>query len=158
MRFQDQALKMIHEAYEGMLTTARAMPEDKLRWKPLDSGRSALELARECTQSLNWCTGVLQGEPMPDFTPEVMQAMQSEQAQWATLDDCERASVAKFEKLEAIVRSYPDGDLEKTIQLPFIPGKDFSMADMIMVPYWNNTYHTGQINYIQTLYGDREMH
>jgi len=26
------------------------------------------------------------------------------------------------------------------------------------VPYWNITYHLGQINYIQTLYGDSVMH
>ena len=158
MRLQDQALKMIHEAYEGLLRTARAMPEDKLTWKPLDNGRTALELVQECTQSLNWCTGILLGEPMPDFTPEVLEAFTSERAQWKTLDECEQASVAKFAKLESIVRNYPDADLENTVQLPFAPGKDFSMADMVMVPYWNITYHTGQINYIQTLYGDREMH
>jgi hypothetical protein len=32
------------------------------------------------------------------------------------------------------------------------------MADMLFMGYWNLTYHMGQVNYIQMLLGDTEMH
>jgi hypothetical protein len=34
----------------------------------------------------------------------------------------------------------------------------WKVADVILSPYWQLVYHTGQVNYIQTLYGDRELH
>ena len=32
------------------------------------------------------------------------------------------------------------------------------MADILMLHYHNMTYHLGQINFIQLMYGDKEMH
>jgi hypothetical protein len=32
------------------------------------------------------------------------------------------------------------------------------MIEMMDYPRWNFNYHNGQIAYIQTLYGDKEMH
>jgi hypothetical protein len=33
-----------------------------------------------------------------------------------------------------------------------------SLADVCFLHYWNTVYHLGQVNYLQTLLGDREMH
>jgi hypothetical protein len=32
------------------------------------------------------------------------------------------------------------------------------MADILFACYWNLTYHCGQVNYIQMLLGDTDMH
>ena len=52
----------------------------------------------------------------------------------------------------------PDADLDKKRWLPYDGGRDFTMPEMMDYPRWNFNYHLGQIAYIQTLYGDKEMH
>jgi hypothetical protein len=37
-------------------------------------------------------------------------------------------------------------------------GAKMTFAELLFLNYWNLVYHQGQIAYIQTLYGDREMH
>ena len=47
------------------------------------------------------------------------------------------------------------------MDLPFGPGgsmQTFTVAELTEYPRWNANYHQGQIGYIQTLYGDRDMH
>jgi hypothetical protein len=42
--------------------------------------------------------------------------------------------------------------------LPFAGNVTRMFARMMMGGYWNTIYHIGQINYIQTLYGNRDGH
>ena len=56
------------------------------------------------------------------------------------------------------IENYPEGDLDRMIALPFMPDLKLSVAEILASPYWNLTYHLGQINFIQTTYGDMEMH
>jgi hypothetical protein len=42
--------------------------------------------------------------------------------------------------------------------LPFGPGFTVTTADVLFMAYQNTVYHTGQINYVQMLLGDTEMH
>ena len=44
------------------------------------------------------------------------------------------------------------------MSLPFGGGMTVSMADVLMMHYWNATYHLGQINQIQLMLGDKAMH
>jgi glutathione S-transferase len=61
---------------------------------------------------------------------------------------------ATQELAEAIL-AVPDADLANEIQ---VDTETYLLADCFLHPYWNMVYHEGQINYIQTLYGDRESH
>jgi hypothetical protein len=42
--------------------------------------------------------------------------------------------------------------------MPFGGGVVMTMADILSLPSWNMVYHLGQINQIQLMLGDREMH
>jgi hypothetical protein len=46
----------------------------------------------------------------------------------------------------------------KTIHLPFRGGMDMTVLQIMSLMVWNCNYHEGQICYIQTLYGDKDMH
>jgi hypothetical protein len=51
-----------------------------------------------------------------------------------------------------------DADLDVEHPLPWNADAKMTTADMMFFPYWNLVYHVGQINYIQLLLGDTEMH
>ncbi|HEY5596908.1 MAG TPA: hypothetical protein VIL47_06555 [Candidatus Bipolaricaulota bacterium] len=159
MHYQDQVIRMTKSAAEGLFRAARAMPPDKLTWKVLDKGRSALDLLRECAQSPSWFAPMLKHQaPPPEFTKDDMAAAQQQREQWKSATDCEKACKDSSETLYAVIKSFPDKDLAKEIKLPW--GENFiaSMADIAMFQYWNLVYHLGQVNFIQTLYGDKDMH
>ena len=56
------------------------------------------------------------------------------------------------------ISDFPEGKLDEEITLPFGGGMTMTMADLLGLPYWNTVYHLGQINQIQLMLGDREMH
>ena len=70
---------------------------------------------------------------------------------------CEAKLRAHLELFVEEVRAFDPADLDVEIWLPFAGGMQQKMADVMAYPYWNIVYHLGQINFIQTLYGDTEM-
>ena len=77
---------------------------------------------------------------------------------WKTVEACEAECNRRVDKLCAMFKAMPDERLKETKWLPYDGGRDFTMAEMMDYPRWNFSYHQGQIAYIQTLYGDKEMH
>lgn len=158
MSYQDSAIEMTRQAIDDLFRVTRAMPADKLEWKPLEAGRSALEQLQECAQAPSWFAPLLVNKVFPDFDPEQMKKAREASSQWKTIDECERVCRENSEKLFDVIRDFPDADLPVTIHLPFGGGMDRSLRQVILFHHWNLVYHLGQINYIQTLYGDMEMH
>ncbi len=162
MNYQNQIIRLTDETVEGLFRTVRAMPADKLEWKPLDAGRSALDQLQECAQSAGWTTGMVQARAMPPMDAAqmgaLMETMGAERKAWTTIDACEAVCREKLAEFYAVVRDFPDEDLDLEIILPFGGGMKKTMADLMVIPYWNMTYHCGQINFIQTLYGDKDSH
>ena len=158
MRFQDYVIQTTERAVEDLFRTARAVPEDKLNWKPMDNGRSTLSVLQECAQFPLIAVPMLLTRQMPPFTHDVMVKAIEERSKWETLEECEEICRNNSEELYKAIREFPDSDLQHTIVLPFGGGMVRSMADIMMMHYWNTTYHFGQLNYLQTLLGDKEMH
>ena len=55
-----------------------------------------------------------------------------------------------------MIEAVPDQRLEETRAMPW--GATMTLADRLFICYWNLTYHNGQVNYLQLLLGDIEMH
>jgi uncharacterized damage-inducible protein DinB len=162
MDFKEFAIQRNAKASETLLRNVRAVPADKLSWRPAEKTRSALEVCQEAAQSPMWGVMILNHKGWPGGTPEQMQeqmaAAMAERQSWDTVDKCEAAMDANLEKLEAAIRALPDEELETVIRLPFGPGMDLPLAEICLVQYWNTTYHTGQVCYVQLMLGDAEMH
>lgn len=158
MRLQDYMIDNTKAAAGEAFRYARAVPEDKLDWKPLDAGRSVLDQCRELAMCPTWCEDLISGKPEPEWNEETFAAIKKEQEQWTTVDACEAECNRRLESLFAAFRALPDERLKETKWLPYGGGRDFTMPEMMDYPRWNFTYHVGQIGYIQTLLGDREMH
>jgi hypothetical protein len=158
MSYQSQTIRMTKNATINIFRSARAMPKDKLTWAVLDEGRSVLDLLQECAQSPSWFDGILRNRGMEKFDEVDMKAALEQRNSWKTLDDCEEACLQFSENLYKTIENFPDNSLEEEIQLPFSENFVASFADICMFQYWNLVYHLGQINFIQTLYGDKDMH
>jgi hypothetical protein len=146
--------KSTREVANGLERTFLAMPDDKQVWKPLDQGRSALDQIAECAVINAWSAQLLRDRVVPPLDGEAFGKACSE---LDTGDKAVAALRANTESLASAIESVPDDALEVELQFPW-DEKPCTLAEAMLTAYWNLTYHIGQTNYIQTLYGDQEMH
>ena len=158
MRYQDYICGETQRAADAAFKEATFVPADKLDWKPLDEGRSVLDQCQEMAQCALWCEQIIAGEGMPDFNEETFAKIQEERKSWLTIEACQAECNKRLESLYKVIKSIPDDQLAKTKWLPFGGGREHSWQEMMDYPRWNFVYHLGQISYVQTLYGDKEMH
>jgi hypothetical protein len=151
---QQLAKKLNQDAADSLVKNVKAMPEDKATWKPLDQGRSALSQLQECAIICGFTAYTLQNHVLP---PDFKDAFAREGAEMDTVDKAIARLEERAAALSAVIEAFPDADLAKTITLPW-QQEPASLAEMMFMNQWNTVYHVGQINYIQTLYGDNEMH
>ena len=157
MNLQEYIVKGTRAAAEEFWRYAKAVPEDKADWKPGEGARSVLDMCREIARTPLWADEIFSDKPM-DFSEESMAKEMEIMAQWTTIDQCREEFDRNVANFYEVARTMPDERLNHTKFLPFEGGRDFTFLEMLEYPRWNLTYHTGQIAYIQTLYGDREMH
>lgn len=156
MKYQEYILDETEKAAQQAFRYARAVPDDKLDWAP-EGARSVLAICRELAMCPTWADEIVRGVPM-EFDEAAMEQGKKEQSQWKGVAECEAEFQRRMEPFAQTVRSIPDERLQETRFLPFEGGRDFTMVEMMAYPQWNSTYHAGQIAYIQTMYGDRQMY
>ena len=152
MTIQALAAELTRETAEVLIAVAVATPEDKLTWQPLDNGRTIMDQLVECTLANRKWTNILRTGVYGNIGGEA-----AEQA-YAELNTREKVTVSLRETaadLAAAIEAVPDADLARNLETPWGP---YTLARSCMHAYWNMVYHEGQINYIQTLYGDLEEH
>lgn len=158
MRFQDMLIESTREAAAEAFKYAKAVPADKLEWKPSETGRSVMDICRELAMAPSWSTHIMTGEQMPPMDEAAMEEFAKTSAAWTTPEACEEVANRNLEAFYAAVAAFPDERLEEKYTLPFDGGQEITQKANMDYPRWNFTYHLGQIAYIQTLYGDRKMY
>lgn len=158
MRFQDYIRDVTKQNMDSAFKYARAVPADKLEWRPAETSRSVLEICQELALCPLWGLEAITSEKAPEMNEEVMKEAQAEMAKFTTIDACEAECKKNLETLFQYVDGLSDEDLKKTKWLPYDGGRDFEVMEMADYPNWNAQYHLGQIAYIQTMYGDHQMH
>lgn len=125
------------------------IPEDKRAWNPEGKARSAINLIGECA--------LLNG-----YTAELIRSRQWQDDRFAKYPaELEAACALPWEEFHALllrntetviaaIRETPDADLGVEIAMPW---ETTPLGQIIVYPYWNMTYHEGQINYIASMLG-----
>jgi len=158
MRFQDRAIAETNRIMESLFRTARAVPEDKLNWKPLDQARSVIDQLQECAQAPRLFIHALKHRNT-DFDEDQMARWRDERQGWTTLEACEMHCKANTEALNALIAELSDAELDETLTAGGPNGpRELSLASVALAHHNNMLYHVGQINYVQTLYGDFDPH
>ena len=152
-----QAKEGAEQAKARLLRTFEFVPEDKLRWSPSSSARTALQIVAHCGLGNRAFAAIIRGEEMPlSGTPqEAAVQIRASDVNPATREE----AVAMVEDSVAEVLEALDGVtdemLDTTPTSPFGP---------LPFAYWmglssNHTgFHTAQIEYLQTIWGDLESH
>lgn len=150
-------VEVIQKAQEEVFRYAKAVPEDKVEWRPLEMGQSVLSMCRELAKTPDWAFYVLTGAK-PENPDTAAAEQKAEMESWTTVAQCDEVCREKLVRLFELYREMPDAQLAETKWLPFNGGRDHTFAELLDYPRWNFTYHLGQIGYIQTLYGDKKIY
>ncbi len=140
---------------DALITQARKVPSDKLEWKPMEEGRSALDQVQECAVIAGFYPGLFVSKALPDFTPEMMQQFAEAKAQLSTLEIAEAELRKNTAATVSAIRDITDEELDT--EMKFFGPEPWKFSGVLNAHCWNMHYHTGQICYIQTLLGDKSM-
>ncbi|GAB4462501.1 MAG: hypothetical protein OHK0029_29470 [Armatimonadaceae bacterium] len=155
----EQAARMTWFAMEGIFEAAWHIPKEKRLWSPMADARSAHSQLVECAAAPILHLPLIEGDTNAYVAENFARYQAATQAlQEQSWDEIRDYAREKHTLLVAAIRSVPNQKLEEVRMLPFNGGMQVTGADVLFLPYWNIVYHTGQINYIQTMLGDKEMH
>lgn len=139
---------LIRQSAQSLETAAQTLGA-KASWSPLDKGRTAVDQLAECGGIMLFCAQTVTERACP---PLDRAAMQAAREQNDTPDKALALMRSGADALAAAVDATP-GDVlaSQTVTLPFGAGMTKTLAEVVLLAYWNNTYHEGQINYIGSL-------
>jgi hypothetical protein len=158
MRYQDLVVRQTQKALDDVCRAALAVPEDRRDWSPMGEARSVLSQMREIATSGSFFLPIFRDRTVPEFDRHAHREAMRLRESFATVEACVEAARESATELCAALAEIPDGALEEEMRLPFGGGMTLTMADVMLMPHWNMVYHLGQINQIQLMLGDREMH
>ncbi len=130
-------------------TAFNRLTEEKRDWQPAEGSRSALNQVAECAIMNAGTIDLIHTKRFPaDFNVEqYQQQITALTGDWPTLQRLLHENAAN---VVDVIRTVSDEDLGIMIDMPWGP---MSLAQVISYPYWNMTYHEGQINYIASMLG-----
>ncbi len=143
----------IHETAYLYLRDFDATADDVLSAKFNDRGRSPINVTVEVTGFNYLVAKMLKGEKaeMPNA---------QEREEFAAKLNTREAAKAAFEDSVKVVTeaaaTLTDAEWAEKLMAPW--GREISKAHMANWLSFHAMYHDGQINYVQTLHGDEEMH
>ncbi len=149
MTVQEYAAQQTERIGESYCQFLKSTHTERLSWRPSWPGsaetRSILELTAECIAVNHAFAAIMRGSEgsmKPGLIPGSAEEACSQLH--ASVDD-----------LAAAIRALSAEDLERSFKHPkaMIVGKN-----LILQPYRNMSYHAGQLNLMQILYGDIEFH
>lgn len=134
------------EVAQRLCKDASYIQEEMLGWRPMDHGKSAVQILSECARVnfaiANAIKGVEPGAPA------------EEQMDFDSLKGCVIASAeAVCSAIDTLSESTMGDDM---VQMPW--GTTYSALEASLLPASHMSYHDGQINYIQVLLGDTKFH
>lgn len=157
MRYLDQLVKQTQKAVDDICRSAEAVPEDRVDWEPGEHARSALSQMREVATQAAWFMPIIRDRQAPGGRESIDEVMEVSDG-LATISQCADLARQSTADLCQAISAFPEASLDEEVVMPFGGGITMSMADVLGLPYWNLVYHLGQINQIQLMLGDREMH
>lgn len=125
------------------------LPEEKRAWTPADTARSAVDQIAECALNNGYVADLIATGVWSAPARDVYGQQKRELAagDWESL----RALLAaNTERLAAVIRAATDDSLDEILTTPYGPDK---RSKIMAYPWWNMSYHVGQINYLATILG-----
>jgi hypothetical protein len=158
MRYQDEVVRMTQKALDDICRAALAVPGDKADWVPMGEARSVLNQMQEVAVYASWFGPIIRDLEVPRSKDQGIDETMNKARELTSLEDCVNYARETTSDLCRAISTFPDEALDLEVTLPFGGGQTASMADVLCLHAWNMIYHLGQINQMQLMLGDREMH
>lgn len=157
----DQIENSKQRAVNGMeffLRNFAYVPDDKLNWSPTPTSKSALRIAAHTALYAGRFAEMIRSRqlPQPENLEEWLAQRDAEEIAVTTREDMEKAfREGTSQVLEALDTLSPE-DVELTLE----SGQGWSapMTWLMGLPAWHATLHAGQIDYLQTCWGDQQVY
>ncbi|GAB4467339.1 MAG: hypothetical protein OHK0029_39230 [Armatimonadaceae bacterium] len=136
-------------AAADLKTALLRLPDDRRKWSAMENARTALDQVAECALMNEATIDLITTHVfdvafnVDEYNRERHELMQDLDSLLARLED-------SAVRVAAAIRTVPEEDLSVEIPMPWGP---MTLTKIIAYPYWNMTYHEGQINYIASLAG-----
>jgi hypothetical protein len=146
------------QACTGLLNALSSTPDDRLHWSPSETARTPLQVAKHAADAIESMHGNAMGNTFPIQTTEeadrYFMARDKEANTRLEVEDLlERNGKTFLAWLDTVTAE----QLDEVVPLPFgLPNVPVSFAVSFMPLHL--MWHTAQITYIQTIYGDRDWH
>lgn len=154
----EQAKSSFLQAKERMCRALATTPDDRINWSPAPTARTPVQLVAHAAEVVKGLHETLDGQPigaknLAAADQSFREAEREFTTREAVLSLLEENSAAYIAWLEALT---PDR-LGTIVQLPFGFGQA-PISGVIPFQAHHMNGHTAQIDYIQTIYGDRDWH
>lgn len=156
---KETILPSLHQGKADLLSTFNAVPDDKLNWKPLDSGRSILDLFGEAAQTPALLTAFLKSKGQLELNYEVAGKYinQEVREKWSK-QEALAALEANHSEMIVTLEALTEEDLATTVTVAMAGDTPLPLSVWALLVYRTYVSRFAQINYIQTLYGDFKFH
>jgi hypothetical protein len=143
---------------EFFLRNFSHVPDDKLTWTPTPTAKSAIRIAAHTALYAGRFARMIEDRKLPQV---------DNLSEWLAQREAEEIAITSRTEMETIFRKGTDEVLAALdsltpveIGLTLDSGLGFSMPmiQLMNLPGWHATLHAGQIDYLQTCWGDQEIY
>lgn len=143
---------------EMFLRNFSHVPDDKLVWTPTPTAKSAIRIAAHTALYAGRFAAMIRERRLP--TPADLGA-------WLAERDAEEIALTDRAEMERVFRTGTaevlaalDGLAPEDVALTLDSGQGWTMpmTQLMVLPGWHATLHTGQIDYLQTCWDDQQVY
>jgi uncharacterized damage-inducible protein DinB len=138
--------------------SAPFVPAEKRNWSPMGSARTTVDMVQECCESLERITNFMKTGQLVRPDAKAFEARaEALKKNPPKLEDLFPRLQKATEEYAQTLEKMPNEKLMELVPAP-MGNQQVPLIQRVSLPVYNMLYHWGQINYIQTMLGDTEMH
>lgn len=143
---------------ELFLTVFSFVPDDKLNWTPSPTAKSALRIAAHTAVTAGNFAKMIRARklPMGDEIPELVARTAAATEALKSRAEIEEVFRKNTDEVLAALDTLTSEDV--TSSLDSSQGWSMPMTFLMDLPGMHASTHTGQIDYLQTCWGDQDVH
>ena len=142
-------------AKNGFLSTFSHVPDEKLSWSPAQTSKSPLHIAAHAGVVNDRIAGLIRGEKpaesMSGFLDDI-------RAQELAITSREQAVRQIEESTQRVLRAIDDLTPSRLSGDVHLPIGSIAMSLFVLFPTRHFDLHAGQIDYVETIWGDLEVY
>lgn len=134
------------------------VPDERLNWSPAPTAKSALRIAAHTAVHQARFAKMIRERQLPssEGLDELLSKWRAEEEAVTTREEMIEIFRAGTDEVLAAIDTLTPEDLGRTLDSG--AGWSVSMTWVINLPGWHASVHTGQIDYLQTCWGDLQIY